>query len=352
MYFDLHETALERINGIDTKAFQVARVLSCYRNIYKIKTETSEQLAKLSGKMSYQIDREEDLPAVGDYVLVTQTNCEDDAIIHEILPRKSKLSRAKAGTAFGEQLIAANVDYCIIVMALNDDFNIRRLERYIVAIWESGAAPIILLNKEDLCLDLAEKVSAAEQVAFGVPIITTNATDRDKMQQFAASLEPNKTYVLVGSSGVGKSTITNYILGREAQTTRETREGDGKGKHTTTTRDLFYTENGVCLIDTPGMREFALFGSEEGVSIGFGEVEQIADQCQFKDCTHSNEPNCAIQKAISEGVLDADRYQSYLKLQREEAYALRKSDIKLQLEEKKKWKQIHKDYHSRIQKKR
>jgi ribosome biogenesis GTPase len=347
----LNESLLEIFKKYDSNLFEVARVSSCYRNVFKVLTVVGEKLAKISGKFSFQAFTEKDMPVVGDWVVVSKSSLQDETIIHEVLPRSSKLSRAKAGTEFGEQIIAANVDYCLIVMALNLDFNIRRLERYLTAVWDSGSSPIIVLNKADLCDDLSEKISAVESVSFGSEIIITSATDIEKMKNLQTKLVTNKTYVLVGSSGVGKSTITNFLLGRDVQETSDIREGDDKGKHRTTTRDLFYSEVGYCVIDTPGMREFALFSSEDGVSTSFKDITELALQCRFGDCTHKNEPGCAIQKAIHNDVLTQDRYQSYLKLQREEAYALRKNDARLMADEKKKWKQLSKDYHARHSKK-
>ncbi len=349
----IDERMRESFEKYDQTLFQVVRVTSCYRNIYKITTGTTELFAKLSGKFSFQATREQDLPVVGDYLVVSNGNGADEAIIHEILPRKSKLSRAKAGTAFGEQLIAANVDYCLIVMALGHDYNLRRLERYLVAVWDSGASPVIILNKADLFTDVAEKIAEVEQIAYGVSVVAISATDPEKMAQFATSLEKGKSYVLVGSSGVGKSTITNFLLGNTVQDVQAVREDDDKGKHTTTTRDLFYTASGICLIDTPGMREFALFGGDEGVgtSTGFQDIEAIISNCRFRDCTHANEPGCAVNEALKLGSLSGERFQSYQKLLREEAYALRKNDVKLQAEEKKRWKQIHKELHARPNKK-
>lgn len=349
--FVFNESALESFRKYDSNLFELARVSSCYRNVFKVLTTNGEKLAKVSGKFSFQILSEEDMPVVGDWVITSKSSLLDEAIIHEVLPRSSKLSRAKAGTEFGEQIIASNVDYCLIVMALNLDFNIRRLERYLTAVWDSGATPIIVLNKADLCNDLDEKITAVESVSFGTQIIITSATDLEKMKNLQSILITNKTYVLIGSSGVGKSTITNFLLGRVVQGTIEIREGDDKGKHCTTTRDLFYSEFGYCVIDTPGMREFALFGSDEGVSTSFKEVTELAVQCRYNDCTHKNEPGCAIQNALNDGRLSQERYNSYLKLQREEAYALRKNDAKLMAEEKKKWKQMSKVYNTRINKK-
>ncbi|MDF2556623.1 MAG: ribosome small subunit-dependent GTPase [Bacillales bacterium] len=350
--FVLNESTLEFYKKYDSNLFEIARISSCYRNVFKVWTTDGEKLAKVSGKFSFQVVSEEDMPVVGDWVITSKSNLQDEAVIHEILPRTSKLSRAKAGTEFGEQIIAANVDYCLIVMALNLDFNIRRLERYLTAVWDSGATPIIVLNKADLCNDLDEKMKAVEAISFGTQIIITSATDLEKMKNLQSLLLKNKTYVLVGSSGVGKSTITNFLLGRDVQETTDIRFGDDKGKHCTTTRDLYYSEFGYCVIDTPGMREFALFGSEEGVSTSFKEITELALQCRFTDCTHKNEPGCAIQNALRNGSLTQERYTSYLKLLREEAYSLRKNDAKLMAEEKKKWKQISKAQYSQISKKR
>ncbi|MFY4774466.1 ribosome small subunit-dependent GTPase A [Metabacillus sp. RGM 3146] len=332
------ETELYQESG-----YSFGRVSLEHKRIYRVILENGEILAEISGKMRFVAESREDYPAVGDWVAVTPRFEEQKGTIHGILPRKSKFSRKAAGDTTEEQIVAANIDTLFIVAALNNDFNIRRIERYLIMAWESGANPVIVLNKADLCSDKEEKRKEIESAALGVPVYFISALHgSDDLEEIKKYAENGQTIALIGSSGVGKSTLTNRLLGKERQATQEVRVGDDRGKHTTTYRELLPLPEGGCLIDTPGMRELQLWSADVGFQGTFEDIEELGLQCQFADCRHKSEPNCAILQAIEEGELDADRFESYKKLQRELAYLSRKEDKKAQADEKAKWKSISK----------
>ncbi|WP_433742711.1 ribosome small subunit-dependent GTPase A [Falsibacillus pallidus] len=320
--------------------YVLGRVVLEHKKMYKVITEHGEWLCEISGKFHYQSILSSDYPSVGDWVAVKERTGEDKGIIEKVLNRNSKFSRKKAGNETEEQIVAVNIDELMIVTSLNDDLNLRRLERYLILAWESGANPIIILSKSDLCENIETAVQEVESIAMGVPIIPISIKTGTGLDEVARYLQPGKTAALIGSSGVGKSTLLNHLIGYQKQLVQEIREDDSKGKHTTTYRELFVLENGSCIIDTPGMREIQLWESSEGLHSGFSDVDLLADKCRFRNCTHQSEPGCAIREAIQEGELDESRFQSYLKLQRELAYLDRKTDKRAQSEERKKWKKI------------
>ncbi|RLQ95187.1 ribosome small subunit-dependent GTPase A [Falsibacillus albus] len=320
--------------------FVLGRIVLEHKSQYKVMTIQGEWMCEISGKFHYLAGKVSDYPSVGDWVILKERKGEDKGLIEKILPRTSKFSRKKAGPETEEQIVAANIDDLIIVSSLNSDLNLRRIERYLILAWESGANPILVLSKSDLCEDVADKVDEVDAIAMGVPIIPISVKTGMGMKQLQEILKPGRTSALVGSSGVGKSTLINELLGAEKQIVQEIREDDNKGKHTTTFRELFFLDNGSCIIDTPGMREIQLWESQEGMASGFGDVESLFEQCKFRNCSHHKEPGCAVRQAIKDGDLTDERFQSYLKLQRELAYLDRKSDKKAQSEERKKWKKI------------
>ncbi|CZQ84844.1 ribosome small subunit-dependent GTPase A [Trichococcus ilyis] len=286
--------------------------------MYRVATAESELLAEISGKMRHAAAEMSDYPAVGDFVLIDRNEASrDHAIIHHTLTRKSVIIRKAAGKAHDVQVVAANIDIAFICMSLNNDFNLRRLERYLAIAWDSGATPVIVLTKADLCADIPEKLREIETIAFGVDVLVTSSLSEDGYTAVLKYIVPGQTVVFIGSSGVGKSTLINRILGEDLNETREIRKDD-KGRHATTRRELFLVPTGGCIIDTPGMRELGL--ESANLTKTFVDIDELAAQCKFKDCKHEKEPGCAVQQAITEGKLTEERLQSYLKLKKEAKY--------------------------------
>jgi len=279
-------------------------------------------------------------PAVGDWVVVRELVGESKKLIQEVLPRQSKFSRKVAGGVTEEQIVAANVDTLFLVNALNHDFNVRRIERALILAWEGGAQPIIILRKGDLCDDIPSKISDVESVALGVPIHVITAIEEDGCEAVRQYIQPSKTIALIGSSGVGKSTLINRILGEELQRVNDVREGDDRGKHTTTHRQLLLIPEGGLIMDTPGMRELQLWDADEGVTSTFEDIDSLIAQCRFSDCNHNNEPGCALRAALTSGELAQSRYNNYLKMNRELAYINSKAIDNLKNVQKSKGKQI------------
>lgn len=305
---------MEQVDG-----YTVCRVLVQEKGQYQIIGPEGEQWAKVSGKFRYEAGSVSDFPAVGDYVLADQVD-DGMSVIHAVLPRKSVFIRKAAGTGNTEQVVATNVDTVFLCMALNNDFNIRRMERYLTAAWDSGAIPVVLLTKKDLADDLEDKIMQVESIAPGVDIITTSSMEEDGIKQIEPYLIAGKTLAFVGSSGVGKSTLINRLIGEERLETNGLRNDD-KGRHTTTHRELISLPGGAIVIDTPGMRELGMWAAESGLSASFADVESFAEKCRFRDCTHTTEPGCAIREAIESGELSEERFLSYKKLEVENSYS-------------------------------
>ena len=327
------------------------RVTLEHKNLYRVVTGDGEWLCSLSGKYRHQHNHIE-FPCVGDWVMVEQMPGEEKGIIHQVLPRTSQFSRKMAGETSDIQLIAVNVDYVFLAMSLNHDFNVRRLERYLLAAWDSGSNPVIVLTKKDQCADTGPYLRQVEAVAFGVPVYAVSALTGEGIEELQQQLAGSKTGALLGSSGVGKSSLINALSGNERMLVQDIREDDSKGRHTTTHREMILLPEGGLMIDTPGMREFQLGDYSEGVEAGFSDVEDLALACRFRDCAHNDEPGCRVQEALRNGELDAGRYRSYLKLKRELAHMERKSDAAAQKAERSKWKQVTKDSRKRPVKKR
>lgn len=322
--------------------FSPARVSLEHRNLYMILTERGEIAAVPTGKMYYDAE-EIGLPVVGDWVVVQILDEQPlRAIVHSILPRKSKFSRKEAGKRICEQPIAANIDTVFIVVGLDNDFSIRRIERYLTLAWESGAKPVVLLTKSDLCEVVEEMLADVRSSAPGVPVHAVSVLDGVGLDQLSEYLVCGETVALLGSSGVGKSTIINYLLGVEMQRVQEVRDDDSKGRHTTTQRQMFVISSGALVIDTPGMRELQLWNAEGGLSATFSDIESLARKCQFSDCSHSGESGCKINEALANGDLEPARFENYQKMQRELCYLERKQDGGAAHAEKLKWKKIRK----------
>jgi len=322
--------------------YAVGRVALEYKNTYRLYTEQGELSAEVIGKLRYQATGRQDFPAVGDWVVIRFTNEDKYAVIHAILPRKSQFSRKTVGAKTEVQIIATNIDTVFLVSGLDRDFNLRRIERYLLLVWESGANPVIVLNKADLCEDIAAKREAVEAIAFGVPVIVLSAVNNQGLEALTPYLQPGQTVALLGSSGVGKSTLVNQLIGQAVQAVGDVRSGDRKGRHTTTHRQLIPLPSGGLLIDTPGMRELQVWADEDSLADTFTDIEALAQQCRFRDCQHQDEPGCAVQQALEDGTLDQRRFFNYQKLQKELSYLARKQDQKASLAEKEKWKKITK----------
>jgi ribosome biogenesis GTPase / thiamine phosphate phosphatase len=306
-----------------------ARVSAQHRGEYDVLTEAGELRAHVAGRLRHDASSGADLPAVGEWVALR------DETIHAVLPRRSAFLRKVAWSQTEAQVLAANVDTVFVVTGLDDDFNPRRLERYLTLAWESGASPAVVLTKADLCDDPLAMLLEAEQVALGVPAHVVSNVTGEGLDELATHLEPAKTVALLGSSGVGKSSLVNRLLDDEVQATKELAE-DGTGRHTTTARQLFRLPGGAMLVDTPGLREVQLWDADDGINEAFADVDELAADCRFNDCAHRREPGCAVQAAIDEGRLPRERLQSYRALQRELKRLAMKQDARLRSEERKK----------------
>jgi ribosome biogenesis GTPase len=300
----------------------VARVTAVHRDSYLVRNENSEVLAEAAGSFIYSAESSLDLPSVGDWALVQYHNANTFAIIHGLLPRKSFLRRKTPGKKIDYQMIAVNIDSALIVQSCDFDFNLRRLERYLVMANEGHIEPILLLTKSDLVSPekLEERIAEVHQANIEckvLPLSNVTGFGVDRVRQL---LEPGKTYCMVGSSGVGKTTLLNHIIGRDLFETNTVRASDGKGRHTTTERQLVVLEQGAMLIDTPGMRELGNIGVSSGLEESFADIWRLSKECRFANCTHTQETGCALLNAVKNGALREDRYQSYLKLLKESEY--------------------------------
>ena len=319
-----------------------ARVVAQHRGEYVIQAPWGRGIAVAPGRMKFRATGERELPAVGDWVLVEPAT-DGPATVREILPRRSTFVRRRAGTEGEAQVVAANVDVAFLMSSLNLDLNPRRLERYLVATLDSGAKPVVVLTKADLVTDAARIVAEVEDTAAGTEVVVVSSVDHTGLERVRSYLQPGKTVALLGSSGVGKSTLVNTLAGESLLETQEVRESDDRGRHTTTHREIFRLADGALVLDTPGMRELGLVEAEEGLDETFDEVAAVAASCRFRDCRHQGEPGCAVRAALADGSLSPDRWESYDKLQKELAFEERRRDVGAAQVAKKRWKQIHKD---------
>lgn len=343
MEYGLDSNWIEEAIGFQD--YFIGRIISQSRNIYHVIHEKGELLAEISGKMNYEARRAQDYPAVGDFCLLDRETDENgNGIIQRILSRKSLFIRKSPGNCFKEQVVASNIDTLFICMSLNQNFNIRRLERYIVLAWESGATPVVVLTKADLCKDIEMRVNAAMAVSQGAEVLITSVIEEGGCEEILPYIKEGHTVALIGSSGVGKSTLINCLLGEQKLAIGETGRDD-KGRHVTTRRELIKLPQGGILIDTPGMREIGMWNISESLEKAFDDVEKYFGKCKFRNCTHSCEQGCAIYAAIKNGELSEERWQSYQKLKIEDAYI--EDRVEYMEHKKEKFKNIAK-YNKRI----
>jgi ribosome biogenesis GTPase len=324
------------------------RVALEHTHIYRALTASGDVLARVAGRIRHQAGSRADFPAVGDWVALEPAPHGGEARIAAILPRRSRFSRRAAGDPTEEQVVAANIDTVFLVGGLDLDFNPRRIERYLVVAWESGAAPVIVLNKADVVDDPGAMVERVRAIAAGVPVHAISCRRDGSVDVLRQYLGVGQTGALLGSSGVGKSTIVNRLIGQELLRTQDVRESDGRGRHTSATRQLVLLPGSGILIDTPGMREIQLWETGDALSGTFGDIEALAGECRFRDCRHRQEPGCAVRAAAGSGELPHGRLESYHKLQDEQAHHARQVDERLQLEQKRRWKSLTKAANKRI----
>jgi ribosome biogenesis GTPase / thiamine phosphate phosphatase len=316
-----------------------ARVMREDRSGYLVQSDRGTTLASVSGRLRHAAADARDLPVVGDFV-VARWQPEGGARIEHVFERATLIVRAAAGRKLEPQPIAANVDQLWLLLGLDRDFNLRRLERYVTLAWNTGARPLVVLNKRDLCSDVPVRIAEAQEVASGAEVVAINANAADDVQTLAERLIAGQTLALLGSSGVGKSTLINQLLGRVERRVGGLRERDGRGRHTTTARELLLTRSGALLLDTPGMRELRLWDADASLESSFADVEQLALACRFPDCSHGREPGCAVRAAIVSGELGSERLHNYDKLRRESEYERSLVDPGERAARKAKWKGI------------
>jgi len=318
-----------------------ARVAEQHKNKYLLFSEQGEISGELSGKILHHVALDS-LPTVGDWVAILPVPNESKGIIQYLLPRKNAIERKSAGLLTTHQALAANIDTLLIVCGLDFDFNLRRIERYLTMAYNCGVSPVIALNKSDLCDDPQSRLLEVEAIAPAIPVALLSAMNNIGLENIRPFLSYAKTVALVGSSGVGKSSIINTLYGRPILEIGEVRADDSRGRHTTTYRQMILLPDGAILIDTPGLRELQLWGDDDGLKSTFDDIDRFARQCRFSDCRHDSEPDCAVKSALENGELEPGRYESYLKLQRELKYLKMRQKMKPNAVEKLRWKSISK----------
>jgi ribosome biogenesis GTPase / thiamine phosphate phosphatase len=301
------------------RGHEPARVTVEHRGAHEVRTEAAEGTAVVSGRFRFEAATD-GFPAVGDWVAISGSPADDAATIHALLPRRTSFTRKVAGLRSDGQVVAANIDVIFVAMALDGDFNVRRLERYVAVAWSSGAEPVVLLTKADRAADVEGMTLAVEAVAPGVPVHPVSALTGLGLESVAARLGPGRTAAILGSSGVGKSTLINVLVGTDLLATAAVRADDDRGRHTTTHRQLVVLPGGACIVDTPGMRELGMWEGGDGLDEAFADIDELAGSCRFRDCRHEREPGCAVTAAIAAGDLPSDRLRARRKLEREAAH--------------------------------
>ncbi len=304
-----------------------ARVVLEHKQRYRVATARGEHSAEVSGRFRHLARSPHEFPAVGDWVAIRPSNGDSPAVIVAVLPRRSSFSRQAAGDRVQEQVVAANLDTVFVLMGLDGDFNPRRLERYLIAAWRSGASPVVILNKADLADDPSARLALVHAVAPGVAVHLVSGRTGQGFEAVAAYLQQGRTVGFLGSSGVGKSTLINRLLGRERQRVQAVRDADSRGRHTTTHRELFVLQGGGLAIDTPGMLELQPWDAGESLTAAFDDIETLAQGCDFRDCQHQGEPDCAVEAAVAAGLLPAARLENWRKLQREQRHQELRQDV-------------------------
>ncbi len=346
---DFFETNFKTYAG---SGYTCGRVALEHKNFFRVYTQDGEVLAEISGKLRHEAVNRGDLPAVGDWVVIRLRPEGDRVTIHAVLPRRTSFVRKIAGSRTEEQIIGANIDTVFLLSSLNQDFSVRRIERYLIIAWESGANPIIVLSKSDLCDRVADRISEVQAVARGVPVHAISVVTGLGLEDVAQYFKRGQTGALLGSSGVGKSTLINHLAGDDHLKVQTVREHDDRGRHTTTHRELILLPRGGLVLDTPGMRELQLWDGDESLQLVFEDIEALAEKCFFGDCRHQDEPRCAVREALGAGTIDTGRYESYEKLQKELKYLARKKDKLTEIVEKKKWKKLSRLASERARQKR
>jgi ribosome biogenesis GTPase len=331
------DTLQRQFHAYAARDLAPGRVIVQQRALYVLATSAGEVTAQLSGRFAHEAD-DGDYPVAGDWVAAAVRPEEASATIHDVLPRRGAfLRRAVGGGRGGAQVVAANVDVALLIASLNADLNARRIERYLATAWEGGATPVVVLTKADLCRDPDAHKAEIEAVALGTAVHVVSAVTGEGLEALAASIAPGQTAALLGSSGVGKSSLVNALAGTTLMATQAIREADARGRHTTTHRQLVLLPNGRLFLDTPGMRELGLWEAETGLSTTFADIEALAGACRFRDCSHDAEPGCAVRVALADGTLDEGRWRGYRKLQRELARSARQDNPRLRAEQRKLW---------------
>jgi ribosome biogenesis GTPase len=329
-----------------TQGLAAARVVVQQRSLVTLATGAGERTGRLTGRLVHET-APEGLPVAGDWVAIDGGVGGGPAMIHAVLPRRTAIVRRAADSAHAVQVIAANVDVALVMMGLDGDFNLRRLERYLAAVWRSGARPVVVLTKSDVCTDIDAAVASCLHVGAGAPLLAVSAATGEGLAELSPYLRPATTVALLGSSGVGKSTLANVLAGRQAMQTGAVRLDDSHGRHTTTHRELVLLPGGALILDSPGMREFGLTDAGDAVSATFEDIEALASRCRFRDCSHEREPGCAVRVARETGELGADRWRSFDKLRREAAHFERREDPVAREAERRRWISVNKSQHAR-----